>query len=145
MKIKSIFDFRTKLSQNGNCCCKWRKHWHGKVRSFYSILSYSSFIEMLFANREAWRWRYCKSKQCSNDNFPNLLLKYQKCLHSTQATASWDTKSEYMHHKQFSRPANSPNSFRSIDSVSVWVPLRFLFPCHLSPGHGYQFPTFLLI
>ena len=49
----------------------------------------------------------------------NLLLKYQKYLHSTEATASWDTKRMYMHQMQFSRPTNLPDPFRSIDSVSV--------------------------
>ena len=35
---------------------------------YYSI-SISISIE-IFASRVPWRWRYCKSKQCSNDNFP---------------------------------------------------------------------------
>ena len=37
---------------------------------YYSIsISISISIE-IFASRVPWRWRYCKSKQCSNDNFP---------------------------------------------------------------------------
>ena len=54
-------------------------------------------------------------------------------------------QNKFIHQLQFPRPANSPNSFRSIDSVSVWVPLRFPFPCHNTPGRGYLFSTFLLI
>ena len=54
-------------------------------------------------------------------------------------------QNEFMHNMQFSRPTNLPNAFRSLDSVSVWVPPRFPFPCLFPPGHGYQFSTFLLI
>jgi hypothetical protein len=70
-----LFDFRTKLSQNGNVCwCKWRKRRHRYMENtfiqYYSI-SISISIE-IFASRVPWRWRYCKSKQCSNDNFPTF-------------------------------------------------------------------------
>ena len=41
---------------------------HGKYIQYYSI---SISIE-IFASRVPWRWRYCKSKQCSNDNFPTF-------------------------------------------------------------------------
>ena len=42
---------------------------HGKYIQYYSILFPSRYS--LF-HRVPWRWRYCKSKQCSNDNFPTF-------------------------------------------------------------------------
>ena len=42
---------------------------HGKYIQYYSIPFPSKYS--LF-HRVPWRWRYCKSKQCSNDNFPTF-------------------------------------------------------------------------
>ena len=35
-----------------------------------TFIQYYSISIEIFASRVPWRWRYCKSKQCSNDNFP---------------------------------------------------------------------------
>ena len=46
------------------------KTWiHGKYIQYYSIPFPSKYS--LF-HRVPWRWRYCKSKQCSNDHFPTF-------------------------------------------------------------------------
>jgi hypothetical protein len=46
--------------------------WENTFIQYYSI---SISIE-IFASRVPWRWRYCKSKQCSNDNFPTFTISF---------------------------------------------------------------------
>ena len=82
----------------------WRKRRHGHMENtFIQYYSISISIE-IFASRVPWRWRYCKSKQCSNDNnfptfakpsevkentneqFHSLLLSYCTSLYYTLAS-----------------------------------------------------------
>ena len=68
--IFDIVRFSNEVVAKRECLLQVKKMqtWiHGIMHSFNTILFPSKYS--LF-HRVPWRWRYCKSKQCSNDNFP---------------------------------------------------------------------------